>query len=73
MSIAQQAAEVLVGAERALAALASDTAKEGHYDAATRLIELAREVNVLVAKSRSELEPSPNPSQNASPVLKGRI
>jgi hypothetical protein len=66
MAIAQKVESVLVGAEKALAALASEAATATDYDAASCLIELAREVNALATKARGRLGGVPYDSASAS-------
>lgn len=67
MPIAQRMVETLDGAEKALAALASEAAKESDYDAASCLIDLARELNGLALKARQQLEHTPSDSTTPSP------
>lgn len=63
-------AEILNGAEKALATLASKATNESDYDAASCLIELARELNRLASKARGQLDDSigepPRPSSTSN-------
>src|SRR5713101_7456170 len=73
MATGQRAHEILADAEKALAALASEAAKDHDYDAANCLIELAREMGSLATKSRLRLEPpvvemAPTSAPAAGPV-----
>jgi hypothetical protein len=55
MNTLQKAIDVLAGAERSLAELASQAAKETNYDLANELIDLAREVGRLGVAARQGL------------------
>jgi hypothetical protein len=57
MDTLQRTKDVLADAEKALAALASEAAKESDYEAASCLIEVAREVKSLSARVLQELRP----------------
>jgi hypothetical protein len=63
MDTIQRTKSILVEAEKALACLASDAAKETQYEAASCLIDLAREVNSLAARTLQRLG---NPSEKVS-------
>jgi len=56
MDTLQRTLKILSDAETALAALASESAKESKYDVATSLIDLARDVGNLSSKARAQLD-----------------
>jgi len=58
MDTLQRTVTILTESEGALAALAGDAAKEGSYDAAAFLIDLAKDVANLALKARTQLDPA---------------
>src|SRR6516225_6549271 len=55
MDILQRTSSTLTSAEQALADLASEAAKESNYDAATCLIDSARDIKILAARTLRRL------------------
>ncbi len=66
MDTLQRTTETLTSAERALATLASEAAKESNYEAASCLLDLAREVRGLSAKAQLRLGESSDESADVS-------
>lgn len=58
MDTLQRTLKILNDSEVALAALAGESAKEASYDVAAVLIDLAKDVANLAAKSRAQLDPA---------------
>jgi hypothetical protein len=70
MDTLQRTVTILTDSEAALAALAGDAAKEGSYDAAAFLIDLAKDVANLASKARAQLDPQARTSSEQSADLR---
>jgi len=69
MDTLQRTVTILTDSEAALAGLAGDAAKQGSYDAAAFLIDLAKDIATLALKARGHLDPEMKRSSGQAAAL----